>query len=124
MAVEQQVFSEAEVDFGNTGKLFWNWSGNNSTVPEQKVLTITTLTFGYFPAGRGTVGRADISGRNAAGSAVWRLQVIYVEPKKTVHLPFPAGLRLEAGGHVEISFVTDGPGKIFVSANGLLLPAG
>ncbi len=121
MAAEQQVFSEAQVDFGKYGKLFWNWSGDNSTVPQKEVLVITTLTFNYFPSGGGTLGRADISGRDSTGSAVWRLQIVYVEPKRTVHLTFPQGLRLEAGGYVELGFVNEGPGIIFVSANGMLL---
>ena len=120
MAVEQ-VYSERGVDFGNYGRLFWTWSGDNSTVPRQKVLVITTLTFNYFPSGGGTLGRADIAGRDSTGTAVWRLQVVYVEPKKTLHLTFPQGLRLEAGGRVELGFVNQGPGTIFVSANGMLL---
>ncbi len=121
MAAEQQVFSEVQVDFGKYGNFFWNWGGDNSTVPQKKVLVITTLTFNYFPSGGGTLGRADISGRDSKGSAVWRLQVVYVEPKKTVHLTFPQGLRLEEGGHVELGFVNEGPGIIFASANGMLL---
>lgn len=55
------------------------------------------------------------------GTAKWRLQIVYVEPKKTVHLTFPKALRLEAGGHVEIGFVEEGPGMIVVEANGVLV---
>jgi hypothetical protein len=120
---EQQVFSEHEATFGTYSKLFWTWSGDNSVVPPNKVLIITTLTLDYFPSAVGTVGRADIAGRDASGTAVWRLQVVYVEPKKTVHLPFPHGLRLEKGGYVELGFVVDGPGTIFISANGVLRDA-
>jgi hypothetical protein len=119
--VHQQVFSEHEVDFGNSqSKLFWNWAGDNSTVPANSTLSVTTATFNYFPKGGGTVGRADLCGRDSSGTAVWRLQIVYVEPKKTVHLTFPASLRLKAGGHVEIGFTSDGPGTIFVSVNGRL----
>jgi hypothetical protein len=121
-SMTQQVFSEGEVDFGGYQTLFWNWSGENSKVPAKRVLELTTITLSYFPTGTGTVGRADVSGRDSGGSAVWRLQVVYVEPKKTRHLTFPKGLQLEAGGHVEVGFISDGPGKIFVSANGQLLP--
>jgi hypothetical protein len=84
---------------------------------------------GVDSARRGTVGRADIAGREGGtgtvgtGNAVWRLQAIYVEPYKTVHLTFPGGLSLKAGGHVELGFVIDGPGTIFVSANGKLVSA-
>src|SRR5262245_14314460 len=120
---EQQVFSEHQVFFGKPyEKLFWSWSGaNNGDVPSRKVLEITTLTLNYFPDGGGTVGQADIIGRSGSGgNAVWRLQIVYVEPKKTVHLPFPKALKLEAGGYVEIGFVSDGPGTIFISANGTL----
>jgi hypothetical protein len=119
---EQQVFSEHEAFFGKLyTKMNWSWPGaNNTDVPSKKILEITTLTLNYFPDGGGTVGRADISGRDINGSAVWRLQVIYVEPKKTVHLPFPKALKLEEGGYVEMGFVVDGPGTIFISANGTL----
>jgi hypothetical protein len=125
MAQPIQVYSEASVDFGAPyTRLFWLGTGPTfSTVPANKRLETTTLTFSYFPAGAGTLGRADIAGRNSVNSAVWRLQIVYVEPKKTVHLTFPNALRLEAGGHVEIGFVSNGPGTIFVSANGQLLDA-
>jgi len=116
-----QVYSEQEVDFGGTVHFFWNWAGSNDIVPPKKTLQIGTLTLNYFPAGGGTVGRADVAGRDASNSAVWRVQIVYVEPKKTVHLTFPLGLSLKAGGHVELSFTSDGPGKIFVSANGILV---
>ena len=118
---EQQVYSEASVDFGSYRKLFWGWSGDNSVVPQNTILEITTLTFSYFPSGGGTVGRADVIGRDSSGTAMWRVQIVYVEPKKTVHLVFPKGVRLEASGYVEIGFVNDGPGTIFMSANGMLL---
>jgi hypothetical protein len=36
-------------------------------------------------------------------------------------LTFPTPLRLEAGGHVEIGFTSDGPGTISVSMNGRLV---
>jgi hypothetical protein len=78
------------------------------------------VTFNYFPAGGGSLGRADISGRDSSGTAVWRLQIVYVEPKKTVHLTFPKGLMLLENGHVEIGFTSEGPGTIFVSVNGTL----
>jgi len=38
--------------------------------------------------------------------AAWMLQIVYVEPKKTLHLTFPQGLKLEAGGIVQLSVVT------------------
>jgi len=117
----QQVFSEDDVEFGGVKPLFWNWSGDNSKVPTNRVLEIATITLNYFPEGGGSLGRADVAGRDSGGSAVWRLQVVYVEPKKTRHLTFPKGLHLEAGGHVEIGFTNDGPGKIFVSINGILI---
>lgn len=100
---------------------FWNWAAPNDIVPPRRVLEIETLTLNYFPSGVGAVGRADIAGRDANNSAVWRVQIVYAEPRKTVHLPFPGGVRSKAGGHVELSFTSDGPGKIFVSANGVLV---
>jgi hypothetical protein len=115
---EQQVFSEHEAFFGKPyTKLSF---GQFVDVPSKKLLEITTLTLNYFPDGGGTVGRADVCGRDVNGSAVWRLQIVYVEPKKTVHLPFPKALKLQEGGYVEIGFVIDGPGTIFISANGTL----
>jgi hypothetical protein len=117
---EQQVNSDVEAVFGKpSSRLFWPWASD--IVPPNKILEITTLTLAYFPTGGGTVGRADIAGRDSSNTAVWRVQVVYVEPKKTVHLTFPKGLRLEQGGHVEIGFFDDGPGTIFMSANGTLL---
>jgi hypothetical protein len=118
---KQQVFSEQEVDFGNSQQiLFWNWAGDNSTVPPDSILDVTTATFNYFPTGNGSVGRADLCGRDSGNDAVWRFQIVYIEPLKTVHLTFPKGLMLKAGGHVEIGFTSDGPGTIFVSVNGKL----
>ena len=125
---EQQVYSPQEVDFGNYVKMSWvqGFGGDGSVVPANHTLEITTLTINYFPKQTGgTLGRVDIAGRDAGGletgTAMWRLQVVYVEPKKTVHLTFPKALRLEAGGHVEIGFVEEGPGTIFVEANGVLV---
>jgi hypothetical protein len=118
----QQVYAEAEVDLGQADKkLFWNWSGDNATVPPQQALEIAAITYNYFPAGGGTIGRCDASGRDANGTAVWRVQIVYVQPNRTKHLTFPTPLRLEAGGHVEIGFTSDGPGMIFVSMNGRLV---
>jgi len=120
---EQQVFSEHEAFFGKPySTLNWvPWPGTNNTdVPSKKILEITTLTLSYFPDGGGTVGRADVCGRDVNANAVWRLQIVYVAPKKTVHLSFPKALKLEEGGYVEIGFVDDGPGTIFISANGTL----
>ncbi len=117
---EQQVFSEHEQAFGGYSSLGWGWPGSPA-VPPKKILEITTLTLDYFPTGGGVVGRADIAGRDSTNTAVWRLQVVYVEPNKTVHLPFPNALKLEEGGHVELGFVNDGPGTIFISANGTLV---
>lgn len=52
---------------------------------------------------------------------MWRLQVLYVQPNKTLVITLPRPLRLHAGGHVEIGFVEDGPGTILVEANGDLV---
>lgn len=127
---ELQVYSPQEVDFGTYAKMFWvqGFAGDGSVVPSGHRLEITTLTVNYFPKQSiGLLGRLDVAGRDAAnletGTAVWRIQVVYVEPKKTVHLVFPKALRLEAGGHVEIGFVEEGPGTILVEANGVLVRA-
>jgi hypothetical protein len=120
----KQVYSSQAVDFGNYAKLFWiqGFDGDGSVVPAHRTLEVTTLTLNYFPKDTGGIlGRADISGRDAAGTAIWRAQIVYVEPKKTVHLTFPKPLRLEAGGHVEIGFTSEGPGTITVDANGELV---
>jgi len=123
----EQVYSSQEVDFGSYAPMYWvrDFDGG-SVVPAHRTLEITTLTLNYFPKDTGgTLGRVDISGRDAAdvgtGTAMWRLQIVYVEPKKTVHLTFPKPLRLEAGGHVEIGFTSEGPGTMSVEANGALV---
>jgi len=101
-----------------------NWVGaafgSDGSVPANHTLEITTLTLNFFPKETGTLGRADVAGRDVTGVSVWRLQIVYVEPKKTLHLVFPKALRLEAGGHVEVAFLDEGPGTIFVEANGVL----
>jgi hypothetical protein len=118
----QPVTSSAEVELGNSTKLIWSgFSGDGSTVPSGHTLQITTLTFAFFPNPGGAVGRANIAGRNAAGSAVWNLQTIFVPPLTTVHLPFPAGLVVPAGGHVELGFFDHGPGTIALDANASLI---
>jgi hypothetical protein len=109
-----------------SGPWVQGFGGSGSTVPPKHRLEITSLTLNFFPKQTGGVlGRADVSGRDApglgTGTAMWRLQVVYVEPNKTVQLIFPKALRLEAGGHVEIGFVDDGPGTILVEANGVLV---
>jgi hypothetical protein len=125
---ELQVYSPQSVDFGGYVKMFWvqDFTGDGSVVPEGYTLKISTLTLNFFPGNTaGTLGRADIAGRDAAdlstGTAVWRIQTVYIEPKRTVHLTFPGSLRLESGGHVEIGFVDEGPGSILVEANGVLI---
>lgn len=120
--MSQQVFSDGEVDFGAVKTVFWNWSGDNSKVPPNTALEVGTITLNYFPTGTGVLGRADVAGRDANNKAVWRVQIVYVEPKRTRHLTFPMGLRLEAGGHVEIGFTSEGPGKISMGINGKLVP--
>jgi hypothetical protein len=126
---ELQVYSPTEVTFGNFVKCFFvRGFTDGSTVPPARILEITSITLSFFPSGAATVGRADIAGRDqpdvGTGDAVWRLQVVYVEPKKSVHLTFPKALRLEANGHVEVGFVEDGPGAILVELNGVLVGPG
>jgi hypothetical protein len=117
----QQVFSSTSVEFGQEGqKLDWTWTGDNQRVPPQKTLEIGAITYNYFPSGGGTLGRCDASGI-LNGTTVWRVAIVYVEPNKTKHLTFPLPLRLDAGGHVEVGFIADGPGMIFVEMNGRLV---
>jgi hypothetical protein len=124
---ELQVCSLTEVTFGQYVKLFWvrGFNGDGGTVPPNHILEITSITLNFFPDGAVTVGRADIAGGDAphvgTGTAVWRFQVLYVQPKETLHLTFTKPLCLEAGGHVELGFVDDGPGKIFADVNGVLV---
>jgi hypothetical protein len=118
----QPVTSGAAVELGQSTKLFWGgFAGDGSMVPPGHTLQITALTFAFFPNPGGVVGRASISGRNAAGSSVWSLQTVFVSPLTTLHLPFPAGLLIPAGGHIELSFLDHGPGTITLDANGLLM---
>lgn len=117
---DAQITTSGSVDFGNSSTLSWNWGGDSSRVPQGMLLVISTLTFNFFPVGTGTIGRADIAGRDSGGDSVWRLGVVYVEPRKTIHLPFPDGLRLESGGRVELAFTSEGPGTITVDVNAIL----
>jgi hypothetical protein len=122
MATEQQVFAGAGVKLDHIENLSWSWEGDDViAVPQGKVLVVGTLTLNYFPTPDNTLARAEITGRDSNDAAVWRLQTIYVEPKKTVHLTFPQGLRVEAGGYVEIGSMYEGAGPIFLNANGILL---
>ena len=122
-----QVYSPGEVEFGNIVKLVWvrGFPGDGGTVPPNHVLNITSISLNFFPEGTAVVGRANLSGRDGpdvgTGSTVWGLQIVYVDPKKTMHLTFPNPLRLEAGGHVELAFLDDGPGTITVDVNGVLV---
>ncbi|MCW2508064.1 MAG: hypothetical protein JWP68_1212 [Modestobacter sp.] len=119
----QQVYSEAQVNFGQAGvPMQWNWGGGNVVpVPRFHAVEIGAITLNFFPAAGGSLGRCDAAGRDATGTAVWRVQIVYVEPQKTTHLPFPVPLRVEGGGHVELSFTSEGPGSLFVSMNGHLV---
>ena len=123
MALAGSVFAEGSIDYGTYQTMNWmTWSGDNTIVPTGKVLKVYTVTLSYFPGAQGTFAQVDISGRNKAGTAVWRTQAVGVEPRKPVHLTFPEGLVVQAGGHVEIGFVnpTGGSGTIFASINGNL----
>ena len=115
----EQICSEVQRAYGGYMQVPFPWGTNK--VPAQKILEIHTITLNYFPSGSGTLGRADLIGRDANGNAAWRLQVVYVKPHETRHLTFPKGLRLEAGGFVELGFIQEGPGDIFASFNGVLL---
>jgi hypothetical protein len=121
---ETQVFSLVNQAAGSSGIFHWNWTGraNNSNVPAKTVLDITTLTFNYFPpSGAANVARAVVDAFSATGpkgTKVWEVDV-YVEKEKTLHLPFPIALRIEAGGYVEVT-----PGSavgVAVNANGRLV---
>ena len=118
---ETQVSSVLSVSVGASRILHWNWTGraNNSDVPLKTVLDISTLTFNYFPlSGAANVARAVIDGRDSKGTLVWNVDV-YVEKEKTLHLPFPLALRLEPGGHVEVTAGSDV--GVVVRANGRLV---
>jgi hypothetical protein len=107
------------VEFSKMSQLMWPWGG--VAVPKKKMLELTTLTLNYFPSKGGKVGRAGIEGRDSANNAVWRLQCVYVEPLKTVHLIFPKGLKLKAGGSVALLFPDNGPGTVTMEATGTLV---
>jgi hypothetical protein len=120
---EQQVVAITGVDFGLSRTMTWVGTAMSfDTVPSNKRLEITTLTLAYYPKA-GTVGSAEMYGQDSSlGPTVWKVQA-YVEPKKTVHLPFPTPLRIEQGGSARINFVEDGPGMILLHANGRLVDA-
>jgi hypothetical protein len=125
--MSQQVWAEYGAQYGTgPGKPIWSLpaGGQFQDVPAGELLRIYTATLSYLPEDpKATIGRADLAGRNAAGSAIWRLQIVYVEPQRTLHLTFPQGLTVGAGGWVEVFASADGdasphptgPGEIWVS---------
>ena len=117
---ERQVTSfPILISSGLHGTLGWNWPGiNHVNVPPNTRLIVSTLTLNFFPHVDGVVGAADIRGVDPAYFIGWQVGA-YVEPKKTLHLTFPHGLRLRQGSHVEIMSY-DGPGSIYLNANGIL----
>jgi hypothetical protein len=116
------AYSAGTVKKGVAGeKLNWNWEGTNSVVLVGSALEVTGASFAYFPEREGFVGRADFVGRDANGSAVWRFQTLYVEPRRSLILSWPTGLRVEAGGSVHIGFTSEGPGTITVDVVGRLI---
>jgi hypothetical protein len=117
---EQQVWSGLAVTVGASRILHWNWTGraNNSNVPLKTVLDISTLTFNYFPSsGAANVARVWSMGETQRAHSSGTL--MSTSREKTLHLPFPLALRLEPGGHVEVTAGSDV--GVVVSANGRLV---
>ena len=129
MPDRRQVFSPTSVDLGQSQRASWlNWPvANTSVVPAGYTLEVTTITCNFFPSAGATLGRANISGRDApdlgTGNAVWYFQALYVEPRRTLHLTFPDGLLVEENGHVAIGFYNEGPGTLFIELHGALVLA-
>jgi hypothetical protein len=107
-----QVWADDGADYGQQPrKVRWLETPEQQfqDVPNGKILKVYTATLSYLPESpQGTVGRADLCGRNAQGSAIWRLQVVYVEKQRTLHLTFPQGLDVGPGGFVEVLATDDG----------------
>ena len=108
----QQAWADGGADYGTMPqKAIWLVTPGQQfqNVPNGKTLKVYTATLSYLPESpQGTVGRADLCGRNAQGSAVWRLQVVYIEKQRTLHLTFPQGLEIGAGGCLEVFASPDG----------------
>jgi hypothetical protein len=118
----RQVWTAAEVNFGQAEeRTFWSWDGDNGTVPPNQTLEVASVLLNYFPSGGGSIGRCEVVGRDVAGSSQWRLDIVYVRPQETTHLTFPMPLRLDAGGHVELGFTSEGPGAVTATINGRLV---
>jgi hypothetical protein len=125
--MSEQVWTEYAAQYGDApGKPWWMRPANGQfqEVPAGEVLKVYTATLSYLPESpNGKIGRADVCGRDAAGTAIWRLQIVYVEPQRTVHLTFPQGLLVGPGGWVEVFASADGdaspnptgPGLMWVS---------
>ena len=107
-----QVWADGGADYGSgPQKAIWLETPEQQfqDVPSGRVLRLYTATLSYLPESpQGTVGRADLCGRNAQGSAIWRLQVVYVEKQRTLHLTFPQGLEIGSGGYLEVFASADG----------------
>ena len=87
----------------------------NPYVPDDCILTIYDATFSNFGD---DVARCDFCGRNEAGTAVFRNQVLFIGPKETLALSFPEGRFLMEGGYVEAGCLEGG--AVLVSVNGHL----
>ncbi len=116
VVAQEQAWSGHSANSGEIGTFVWSWG---TSVPVRRFLDIYSATLTYFPAEGGTIVKVGLDGRDVNGNAVWRLQAIYLEPQKTMHMTFPNGLRLPTGGHVEI-FCSEGTGSVYVDLNGRL----
>jgi hypothetical protein len=107
----QQAWSDGGADYGAApAKVWWPAPPDQQfqDVPAGQLLKIYTATLSYLPESpQGTVGRIDICGR-IAGDAIWRLQVVYVEKQRTLHLTFPQGLEIGPTGYLEVFASLDG----------------
>ena len=108
----QQVWADGGADYGTMPqKAIWLLPPDQQfqNVPDGQTLRLYTATLSYLPESpQGTVGRADLCGRNAQGNAIWRLQVVYIEKQRTLHLTFPQGLEIGPGGSLEVFASPDG----------------
>ncbi|MBM4147007.1 MAG: hypothetical protein FJ240_12190 [Nitrospira sp.] len=105
-----------------TGLLTWGWANDPNVidlahVPKKRTLTIYSATFNFYPTGDVTSGCVLFDARDAdGGHSIFQTQ-IYLEPKKTVHLTFPGGLIVKAGGIVSLTLI-EGQGTICADAQG------
>jgi len=115
-----EVYAETCLYYGNSEELDWSSAdGLVPAIPTNTRMVVTDATFSY--TGDDEWAGVTLTGRDSADRVVFRNQLIFVETKRTFHLPMPRRRLLEEGGYVEVGFMSGGPsGTVLVNVHGRL----